>query len=204
MKYATKIQHAAQLACIDVYRWTPDGEFGDIEVVVRVIQHTVFVVFRGSDEGSDWRRNFCFWPTKVKGLGKFHRGYWKQMDQYADDIYQLIPKQHRDKPIVVCGHSKGGAEAQLFFVKHISRVDACFTFGAPKPIRKMYHKLHEQTLRIKTTHYRNPYDLVIKMPPGWEHIGKEVIRKLRLAGESEHPGAVYLDLVKLDQKTMAS
>lgn len=189
-------RRACELACVVVYKASPTKSFGDIEVLYKYEMGFNFIVFRGSDEGSDWKRNFSFWPKKVKGLGKFHRGYWTQIDRYHEKIYNLIPPSRRQEPLIVCGHSKGGAESQLFALKRFARKSniACLMFASPKPIRKMYSHSYEGILRQSTTIYVNPHDGVTKMPPFWKYIGKEVHRKLRLVGKFEHPGINYLDL----------
>lgn len=188
-------KRACELACVLVYEPSASvQDFDGTEVLFHSESGYNFLVFRGSDEGSDWRKNFCFWTKKLPGTGKFHTGFFNTVDHYQHRIYNLVPKGERKKPLIVCGHSKGGAEAQVFFALNPNKVAACLMFASPKPIKKLYNGALEHKLRQQSTIYVNPYDGVTRVPPFWKYIGKEVHRKLRLVGKSEHPGANYVDL----------
>lgn len=195
-------RRAAELACVEVYDRKPTKDFNGMEVLYHFENGVNYLVFRGSDERKDWFKNFCFWPTKVDGLGKFHRAYWKEIDKHAPDIYNLIPNANIGNPIVLCGHSRGAALAQLFFVVAYFHITACLMFGSPKPVKRMYSPSIERLLRNRTTIYINPHDGITWLPLGWRYIGKEVKRRLRLVGVSEHKGANYLDL--FDEFTSAT
>lgn len=169
-------------------------EFGDIEVycLVRNDLHTCFLAFRGSDERSDWFRNFHFWPVRDR-LGVFHRGYYRSIQRHRHAIAGLIPAGYK---LVCTGHSKGGAEAVLFGLFNSANLPvAVVTFGAPKPIKKLKNNILEKWLRNATTHYVNPLDSVTKVPFGWVRIGKDVIKRVRKKG-SEHPLSVYAEFFK--------
>jgi pimeloyl-ACP methyl ester carboxylesterase len=184
---------AAEL-CAQSYHDSSIVEFGDMEVMYVPWNGINFLIWRGSDEGYDWLRNLRFFSRKVKAIGRFHRGYWNNIENYHADIFNLIPIDAMDDPIIVAGHSKGGAEAQLFLIRHLVRVDQCITFGSPKPIKKIYSDEVEETIRRKTTHYINPYDTVTKLPPRSDAIGKEVRKKIKQKGlfKIEHLMALYL------------
>jgi hypothetical protein len=181
--------------CAQSYDDDKFTSLGNMEVFYRFVDNTNYLCWRGSDEGSDWRTNLYFFSKKVKGIGKFHRGFLKNIRKHGDEILKLIPPKRLKYPVVVLGHSKGGAEAQTFLVLYSEIVDRCVTFGAPKPIRKLFDRDFEEVIREKTTHYINPYDAVTKQPPFWKWIGKEVIKSIRKRG-SEHPISVYGEFFK--------
>lgn len=182
-----------QMACVDIYS-ASTVEFGSMNVLYSEWNGYNVLNWQGSASGKDWKRNLCFWPKKVKGLGKFHGGYWKEMEEHHDLIMSLIPLSKQHLPLIVMGHSKGAAEAQLFFVKYPDNVHHCFMWGSPKPIKKLYDKRIENIVRHRTTICVNPFDFITKLMFGWDYIGKEVVRKLRKPRATEHAGAVYVSL----------
>lgn len=122
------------------YHDTPDFDVDGMQVCYYFSDNINFLIWPGSNELGDWLfRNFYFFAKKEKGFGKFHRGYWNGIKDHHSAIYQLIPEENRELPLVVGGHSAGGAWSQLFLLKHLSRVDMCITFGSPKPIKKHHN-----------------------------------------------------------------
>ena len=150
---------------------------------------TTFLAFAGSNETFDWFRGFHFFPKRT-AFGKAHRGYYNKIKAHRLSIMALVKPESR---LVLTGHSKGGAEAQLFaaMMPHLN-IAAVVTFGAPKPIKKLFSPLHEQQLRDRTTNYVNPNDGFTRVPLGWDRIGKDVVKSFTVYG-SEHPLACYAE-----------
>jgi pimeloyl-ACP methyl ester carboxylesterase len=185
------VRRRARKLCSQVYHNArKHHSFGNIEVAFVREKGVNYLVFRGSDEFSDWWTNICFFSKKVRGIGKFHRGFLNNIRAHRDEILAIIPEKYKDQQIIICGHSKGGAEAQLFALFCRDIAGAVITFGAPKPIKRIYDAEIEEWLREITTHYIITFDNVTKLPPFWMAIGKEVRKRVHKLG-SEHFIDVY-------------
>lgn len=179
-------QRCAEL-CELSYIGKPNIEASDMEVFFVDDPDYFYVIFRGSDEGADWKTNFCFWPIQHMGA-KYHRGYFNKMRKHLRNIVGYLPD---DKPIIITGHSKGGAEAVLFGSLSGVAPDQIVTFGSPRAI-KYADKSLEAFLKPRLTNYKNTFDFITKLPFGWTDYGKQVVKSVRIKGASEHPISVYL------------
>jgi len=107
-----------------------------------VIQETerTIVAFRGSTTTVDWLHDFQIWRKSARYLKNawVHAGFLKQYDTLRD---QILSKIQRDKPIICCGHSLGGAlstiaalDLSLNSNKNTAKPlhVTCCTFGSPR------------------------------------------------------------------------
>ena len=95
------------------------------------------LVFRGTE-----KNNFCDIKTGLnarriccKNGGHVHRGFSKAYDHVADQIQRdLNNSESRHKPLIITGHSLGGALATIATkrLKHAGGIAACYTFGMPR------------------------------------------------------------------------
>lgn len=107
----TQARHAVEL-CRDQYAGLLDmtGD-GDFMVSRRRIGTTVYVVFRGSVDLSDWLRNLCR-EQMNHPWGRVHKGtYTSLLNNEAVFVDFVRPSYYTHH--VFCGHSAGGAYAQL-------------------------------------------------------------------------------------------
>jgi hypothetical protein len=71
---------------------------------------TTYLAVRGSFILEDWGANVQAWPT-LQGMGMVHAGWYARMLHLPQHLLvQCIKEGHR---VVICGHSLGGAVAQL-------------------------------------------------------------------------------------------
>ncbi|MFM7733310.1 MAG: lipase family protein, partial [Cyanobium sp.] len=132
----------------------------------------VLVTFRGTESTADWLSNLQVQLKTVPGLGKVHAGFWGQFTALQPQLETLL-QARRNVPIVVSGHSLGGAIAVL----------AAATWAASRPVRALYTYGQPAVAqagaatRIGTTlagrHHRlvNDADIVPRVPPGYTHSG---------------------------------
>jgi hypothetical protein len=80
---------------------------------------TIYVGFRGSTTGGDWVTNFIGWElenadAKIPEL-KVHQGFWSASNDTFKDLVGFLRNNFDENqaPIVLCGHSLGGAVASL-------------------------------------------------------------------------------------------
>lgn len=155
----------------------------------------LWIVFRGSANNQDWKFNFEFaqraatfddepYGYKTESGVAVHSGFLTDYMQVREIIHKIVKDAiniayvHN---IMVCGHSLGGALAQICavdieynFGKLVSTQS--ITAGAPRAFNKAgsdsYNKRVPDTIRIV-----NENDPVTRVPfesMGYEHVGKEV------------------------------
>ncbi len=114
----------------------------------------------------DWLQNFRvkqLKTSKTKLPGLVHEGFFSQLDLIADKVVNALPTQG-NKPIVVTGHSQGGAVATLA-TKRLADlgfpVREAYTFAAPRSGDAAFVK------SIKTPIHRIEFgdDIVPHVPP---------------------------------------
>lgn len=140
------------------------------KVVVIAFQGTITdIAFDGHFSFStlkDWIQDFKVKQvaTDKSGLpGRVHLGFLKQLDLIYEKVKLSIPSGKR-KPIVLTGHSQGGAVAALA-TKRLEmdgyKVKETYTFAAPRPADRRFASA------IKTPVFRVEFgqDIVPHVPP---------------------------------------
>jgi len=136
------------------------------------IRGTEFTTCKGK---LDIVRDLLLIPYKSHGLWG-HFGFLRGAERVLDI---LVDKDLIDKrfPLVITGHSLGGAVAQalaFFLVKNGFKVDTVVTFGSPTVF---YRKLPKELISSipNITLYENNSDIVSRLP-----IGEHVVKKLKI------------------------
>jgi V8-like Glu-specific endopeptidase/surfactin synthase thioesterase subunit len=130
----------------------------------------VLVTFRGTESTADWLSNLKVQPRTVPGLGKVHAGFWGQFTALQPQLEALL-QPRRSLPLLVSGHSLGGAIAVL----------AAATWAADRQVRALY-TYGQPAVALDSTaigtalagrHHRlvNDADIVPRVPPGYRHSG---------------------------------
>lgn len=128
--------------------------------------------FRGSEATSvrDIKSDANAVLTKCDTKGFIHTGFKQAYEQVESDIKLELKKiEDQGKPILITGHSLGGAIATIAAkkLKFKSGIAACYTFGAPRVGD------HEWISEVKTPLHRvvNAADCVTMLPPNGVAIG---------------------------------
>ena len=81
-------------------------------------QKTIYVSFRGTFDKNDVRSDFDFF-VEDQFNGKVHKGFWQKASLVPIEpfIEMIINNDNDDKNIIFCGHSMGGAIAQLITLR---------------------------------------------------------------------------------------
>ncbi len=132
----------------------------------------MLVAFRGTESTADWLSNLNVHPQDVAGLGRVHAGFWGQFSALRPQL-EVFLQPRRSLPILVTGHSLGGAIALLAAASWapVRSLRAVYTYGQPAAA------LDEAAKAIGTTlvgrHHRlvNDADIVPRVPPGYRHSG---------------------------------
>lgn len=126
-----------------------------------------FLVFRGTEPTSiaDIKADLKAKQIRCDTGGKIHQGFSEAFDCIKEEVQLYINNHCMDKPLLITGHSLGGALATVA-VKKIThnKKAACYTFGSPRVGDE------DWMLGIKSPVYRivNSADPVTMLPPGSE------------------------------------
>jgi hypothetical protein len=136
----------------------------------------LLLIFRGSTDTTDWVTNLQTGKRTVKVGGRavrLHAGFLLSYRQMAEGIDAAIAAEmaRRSRPLVIVGHSLGGALAQIAAaVSPRPELEACYSFGAPRVAASWFRRA------LTVPHYRvvNGWDVVPIVPPallGYAHTG---------------------------------
>ncbi len=110
-----------------------------------------YVVIRGSDKPSDWLTNLSMWTTGTT-IGRVHSGYYGVAVAFMEELEQRL-RAMPDRPIVLTGHSMGGAVAVItaMMLQAGNAIAGVYTFGQPKAGR---HSFSQALERAELPYYR--------------------------------------------------
>ena len=179
---------------------------------------TIYVVFRGTSDVEDVATDIKYYPEKYMGT-KIHKGFLKAY-QYIEDamIYDInnIVKNDSTVKIIFCGHSLGGAIAQIAFYTTLltTKVRAyndnifCITEGSPKVFTERYINERHDAFTSRAIRITSGDDIVPSLPPrtpilritrnSYSHIGQHWnIGMKDYKGEiKEHHANKYLEALQ--------
>tara|TARA_B100000123_G_scaffold267829_2_gene241738 strand:- start:475 stop:1275 length:801 start_codon:yes stop_codon:yes gene_type:complete len=128
----------------------------DCQVYIYEYIDTIYVCFRGTDSYQDAKKNlkinldYFILPNFENGFfPSVHKGFLEQFNSVKDFICRNLNK---NKKIIFCGHSLGGALAALaslyFSYLYNSLEFKCITFGSPRVGNYLFSRLFNY--RVKT------------------------------------------------------
>jgi hypothetical protein len=133
------------------------------------------LAFRGTANNEDWGINLDAVLVPLPGYPDvwIHCGFWEAFTAQRDKIETALALHVPDDlGLYICGHSLGGALAQIASaVFERDTLAACYTFGSPRVGTMDFDR------QVKCPHYRlvNHWDLVPGVPPpllrGYQHTG---------------------------------
>ena len=124
---------------------------------------TQYVCFRGSKSAQDWIEDGEVDLVKWATYGKVHAGFLKS---FSSVYLQLQKTLRMDMPVIVTGHSLGGAQAVLGAFNLAGcgfKVLSCYTFGQPRVGNIAFAKACNKAV---PNHFRfvNEQDIVPRVP----------------------------------------
>jgi len=150
----------------------PDYNGSMVAYVVSVQDITV-IVFRGTDDPSDWIVNLDCLATSTP-YGEIHEGFFNAYNPLQKPIRDEV-QQRSPKYLWITGHSLGGALALIcandMAENEKINLNGVVTFGQPRVVRQdLADHLNKMLLR----HYArivNNKDIVTRIPPTYVHFG---------------------------------
>jgi triacylglycerol lipase len=161
--------------------WKTIGD--DTQYRIVETDYEFIIVFQGSNSKADWKNNFKFRKKPYKNMPvpySVHRGFlhvWKLINDYFLNLVREI-----EKPIVIVGHSYGGAIATLcmedIWFKFPDKREklTLVTYGSPRILSWRNHSKIKE--RWENSYiYENKIDLVSHIPfflMGYVHVKKKI------------------------------
>lgn len=159
---------AGAVSCTSIIR-------ANVEALVVGVPGALVVAFRGTDATSlrDWIRNLQIGPIAgpFRDRDRLHFGFWLDVENVVEPIVAELltagsPRSLGQVPIFVCGHSAGGARAQIF-AAHAARagyyVAGVATYGAPRCGNAAFGRKLAEAIPWLVTHQKRG-DAVTRFP----------------------------------------
>ena len=135
---------------------------GNTQAFLAASSSARLLAFRGSDDLKAWQTNLRSRPVPWSGPGRAHDGFAAAFEEAWPSIGHRIDRED-SRPLVITGHSLGGALAVLAGLR--SPGSLIYSFGAPRVgDRRLAAALNREADRFhRYTNYRDPVTL---LPPG--------------------------------------
>ncbi|NJK34634.1 MAG: lipase family protein [Oscillatoriales cyanobacterium SM2_2_1] len=122
------------------------------------------LAFRGTESLVNWCQNLDF--DLVQGFGGcLHVGFYEALTYIWSELRTNL---NRDRPILLTGHSLGGALATIAALdlhQRDYRVTGVYTFGSPRVGNRAFAAGYDLALRSRTHRFVYGQDTVTRVPP---------------------------------------
>ncbi len=195
------------------FRWIEDADT-DTQVFIAGKREYLIVCFRGTSNGRDALVDLNFFKTNSSvGRGRVHRGFQQSLEGVWTRLQNAVNDLGADKKIFICGHSLGGALAQLAayrFALNTYQVAGVYVFGSPRVGNQEFKDSYNELLEAQTFLHINHEDIVPQIPPqvfGFQNLGslpRKFDRMYSISGAEillEDDG-IELDFDNLDEQRL--
>lgn len=137
----------------------------------------IVICIAGTNDSKDWKNNFSFRKRAYIGTGKISSGFGAHFGLIRRPLLAAIKEeyQRRPRPLILCGHSLGGACTYLLELvcrNHGILPDLVVVAGAPRPGNKQFAEHVRNCMDGRLIQLRNKADVVPCLPPyslGYRH-----------------------------------
>ncbi len=159
------------------------GVFKDLCAFIVSSNDYHLLVFRGTKLPQDWMTDLACTPVRFDwvfnggpAIGEIHAGFGHCLADGFGDIIAALSPRDLNKPLLITGHSLGGALAALagacFNVlgSPVPTVSAIYTFGQPRIGLHDFCNTYSRILADKLVRFVNKKDLVPRVPfRNWDY-----------------------------------
>ena len=162
--------------------WNGPGTQG----YVATNEHQTVLAFRGT-EPNDWADlfiNLKLLPATEAGEAKVHEGFQKALNEVWQQVESTLPA---NLPLLICGHSLGGALALLSASRLSARTPEVYTYGSPRVGNQAWGQRLLEATHNRVFRNVDEEDIIASVPArhlGYAHAPASVIR-LREGSVSE-------------------
>lgn len=144
----------------------------DTQCFVALTPEIALVSFRGTESRGDWLRNVNV-PGRTREYGVAHRGFLGAFQAVESRLRSALSGIARRK-LILTGHSLGGALATVMAAEWQDFMPASWivTFGQPAVGSGSFRMFFLQHYSGKFFRFVNDDDIVPRVPPGYEHVGR--------------------------------
>jgi hypothetical protein len=179
LTYGFSLRNAQVCAqvCRDVYA-RADIQSPEAHVAITVLDNCILIAFRGTADLRDWLTDADAHYANIKG-GSIHKGFLASVGTVFADILDIVDK-NPGKPLVITGHSLGGAQAAVAAFRFDSvgiKVACIYTFGQPRWCSPAIARVVDETSDYPYFRVTNAADIVPRIPwllGRYRHCGEEV------------------------------
>jgi Lipase (class 3) len=157
--------------------------FKDVCAFVASSANYNLLVFRGTKVPQDWMEDLCCTPARfdwifesAPAIGEIHAGFGHTLADGLGRIISGLAPRDQTKPLLVTGHSLGGALAALVaacfsvMAPAIRPLSAIYTFGQPRIGLHDFCNTYRRLLGRKLVRFVNKQDLVPRVPfRNWDY-----------------------------------
>lgn len=176
-KLAYESDQSVRTTCLGSARsWGFDAcEFIDVDdtqCFVALTPKIALVSFRGTESRGDWLRNVNV-PGRSRNYGVAHRGFLGAFQAVESRLRSALSGISGRK-LILTGHSLGGALGTVMAAEWQDFMPASWvvTFGQPAVGSGAFRMFFLQHYSGKFFRFVNDDDIVPRVPPGYEHVGR--------------------------------
>lgn len=144
----------------------------DTQCFVAMTPEIALGSFRGTESRGDWLRNINV-PGRTRDYGVAHRGFLGAFQAVESRLRSALSRIAGRK-LLLTGHSLGGALATVLAAEWQAFMPAAWivTFGQPAVGSGSFRMFFLQHYSGKFFRFVNDDDIVPRVPPGYEHVGR--------------------------------
>ena len=136
----------------------------------------MLIAFRGTESLGDWITDLSVFSDPWRPFGSAHSGFLEAYGFVRQTIASVVAEPGPARKLWITGHSLGGALATIAAaeLKDTIAIRGVHTFGQPRLVDEQAQRFFARHFADRFFRFVNDDDLVTRIPPGYEHVGRLV------------------------------